>query len=101
MKGIVEFLGHLEEIVILIDNAPTRVYTKLPQQRYHPGQDLRDSSTGKGRVDILDNLTRKTPGYEPEFFDGAFPYDRLIVRNVYFMRFSINCISADRSPSRV
>jgi hypothetical protein len=58
VKGVVEFLGHLEKLVIPLDDVPAGIHTKLPQQRHHAAQNLSDSPAGESGVYVLDDLAR-------------------------------------------
>ena len=101
VEGIVKPLGYLEKGVISFDDVPTRVDAQLVQQRYHPVQYLRYPAPAESGVDVLDFLAGQLASQQPQLFNGAAAHYRLVVSDVYLMRFSIFCISNDLSPSSV
>lgn len=101
MKGIVEFFRNAEKFIVPLNNVPASVDAQLLHERHHPAQNFRNAAADKGRVNILNYLAGKLASYQPEFVDSAFADDSLILVDAYLMRFSINRISADLSPSRV
>lgn len=101
VERVVELLGHLEEFVVALYHVPACVHAELRAHRYHAAEDLGNAAAAEGGVDVLDNLAGELIGKITQFVDGALPDDRLVIGDVYFIRFSTSCISADLSPSRL
>ena len=73
MQGIVEALGHLEEVVSAGDDVPLGFEAQVAKQGDQAVQDLRHASSDGRGVDHLDRLARQRGGHRGQLinFSGA------------------------------
>jgi hypothetical protein len=79
VQGVMEFLGHLEELVPAFDDPPVRGHPQFLEQRDHPVEDLGDPAADRRGVDVPHKLPLQLAGEQAQVVDRGIADDGDII----------------------